>query len=101
MAASKKTFKDNPALAFISTGGAGDTQNTDHTQQTQAPQRERKSRRMNLSFTPSTVEAIDKIAFLRRTSMNDLINTVLNEYAAAHADEIQKYDAIFAKEERP
>ena len=57
------------------------------------------TRRMNLTFQPSTVEAIDKIAFLRRTSVNDLINTVLKEYAAAHTDEIQKYDTIFPKED--
>lgn len=100
MAAPKKTFKDNPALAFISTGGAGDTPNTQDTQTTQAPaKKEAKTRRMNLTFQPSTVEAIDKIAFLRRTSVNDLINTVLKEYAAAHTDEIQKYDAIFPKED--
>lgn len=99
MAASKKTFKDNPALAFISTGGAGDADSTPNTQPTPKAKREAKTRRMNLTFQPSTVEAIDKIAFLRRTSVNDLINTVLKEYAAAHTDEIQKYDTIFPKED--
>lgn len=100
MAAGKKTFKDNPALAFISTGGAGDTQTAQDAHTTQAPsKKEAKTRRMNLMFQPSTVEAISKIAFLRRTSMNDLINTILKEYAAEHGDEIQKYDTIFPKED--
>lgn len=99
MSPSKKTFKDNPALAFISTPNAQNTAGADNTAGTAAAQpQELKSRRMNLTLQPSVVEGITKIAFLNRTSANDMINTALKEYIQAHSDQIKKYDTIFSKE---
>lgn len=103
MAAAKKTFKDNPALAFI-TPPAGNTDNTQQADNTHSKpkaktgKKESKTRRVNLLLQPSTMEGITKIAFLQRTSANDLINTILKQYISDHPDEIQKYNSIFTKE---
>ena len=56
---------------------------------------EKKSVRINLLFRPSTKRNIEKLAYVNQTSTNDFINTVMDEYIAAHADEIAKYDSFF------
>ena len=105
----KKTFSDcNPALAFISpqpqknTEGTPNTapaQNTEPTPSTPVYTREKKTRRLNLSLQPSTMEAITKIAFMKRISANDLINRVLKQYVKDNPDLLAQYDAIFPKED--
>ena len=103
--ANKKTFKDNPALAFITSGTETEPQQgraraTQSKEQTRTNGRQEvKSRRLNLLLQPSILEDISKIAYLERTSVNDLINTALKSYAADRADEIKKYDEIFTKED--
>lgn len=58
---------------------------------------ENKSVRINLLFRPNTKKNIEKLALVNQTSINDFINTVLDEYIAAHADEIAKYDSFFSE----
>ena len=58
---------------------------------------ENKSVRINLLFRPSTKRNIEKLAFVNHTSTNDFINTVMDKYIAAHADEIAKYDSFFGE----
>jgi predicted HicB family RNase H-like nuclease len=90
-----------------------DTQNTDNTHIKQAARSERrtqdtplkegaknagketKSKRLNLILQPSLFENMSKIAHMRQTSVNDLINTLLREYTEREADTINKYDNIF------
>ena len=90
-----------------------DTQNTDNTYIKQAARSERKaqdtplkegvkntgketkSKRLNLILQPSLFENMSKIAHMRQTSVNDLINTLLREYAEREAETINKYDNIF------
>ena len=59
---------------------------------------ETKSKRFNLLIKPSTHKNIGKIATMQRVSTNELINKVLEEYAAAHKDKIEAYNATFGEE---
>ena len=90
----KKDFKaTNPALEFITP------------QETQAPQDpprqaaytavETKSTRLNLVIKPSTAAAMRKIATMKQTSVNGLINLVLDDYARQEAAAIEQYNGIF------
>ena len=94
----KKSFRasieesTSPASAFISQPAAAAAEPL-------VDQSERKSVRINLLFRPSTKRAIEKLAFMRRTSTNDFINSVLDEYIAAHAEDVAKYDSIFSEDE--
>ena len=85
----------NPALAggFISTGVTDTTNKTDKTDTTHKP--ETKSKRLNLVMRPSLLVDIGKIAIMQQTSVNDLINRVLEEYKDQEAETITKYDKVF------
>lgn len=108
---SKKDFKSNPALQFITqpTQGTDNTHNTDNTHEADiermkaaAAKRkkpETKSKRLNLLLQPSTMDALTKIAYMNRSSVNDLINSILKQYTTDHADQVQKYDSIFSGQE--
>lgn len=91
----RKTFKESvqestsPATAFIS------QPIREETPQEVEDKPERKSVRVNLLFRPSTKTAIDKLAFVNKTSINDLINTVLDAYIEEHQAEIEKYNSFF------
>lgn len=60
-----------------------------------AAEQEYKTKRFNLLIKPSTHSAIEKIAAMRRLSVNDLINKVLEAYAQDNAELIRKYDDTF------
>lgn len=85
----KKTFKDNPALQFISTA----EEETEEREQTaeavpaKAPEGyhinplyiENKSKRLQLLVKPSTVEKLRAKAQREGRSVNDIVNTILEE----------------------
>lgn len=56
---------------------------------------ETKSKRLNLLVKPSILDDVTKIAFMQKTSVNNLINDLLTEYRDAHRDQIDKYNSIF------
>lgn len=56
-----------------------------------------KTARVNLTLYPIIKSDIAKIAAVRRTSFNHLVNKILSEYADNHADEIAAYDRFFGK----
>lgn len=108
----RKDFKNNPALQFISQQ-AHNTDNTDNTDKThdadiermktaasKRKRKETKSKRLNLLLQPSTMESLTKIAYMDRTSVNDLINGILKQYTAEHEEQIRKYDSIFSEQEQ-
>lgn len=104
--ASKKDFKGaaNPAFSFISGAGTDSTQQTDnkhntHTERLTPPTaaEETKSKRLNLLLYPSLLEDLKKIAAMQRTSVNDLINTVLSDYREQEADQIDRYNKTFTE----
>lgn len=95
---SKKDFKaENPAAAFL-------------TQTPQAPAaappaaapavrmppaRETRSSRLNLVITPTTADQLRKIAAMHQSSVNGIINLVLEDYIEREADTLARYDAVF------
>lgn len=91
--AQKKSFKNNPAMQFIS--AADETQEATQQEAPQIGQQaaglnipkgyrlapEFKSERMQLLVKPATKEAIKQAAAAQGVSMNELINQLLDEYA--------------------
>lgn len=106
----KKSFKDlpNPAMSFISSPDpeqyTHDTHDTDNTEpipaaQKPAPRRtqgakEAKSKRLNLLLYPSLHTDLEKIAYVKRCSVNDLINSAMRAYVSKHGEDLAKYDQI-------
>ena len=109
----KKTFKENPALRFVTTDeDTHNEQNTENTEQTNITdiisitdntqytdnadnKQERKTRRLNLLVQPSILENISKIAHMKQTSVNDLISSVLRDYAETEEEAISLYNKVF------
>lgn len=77
----KKTFKDNPALKFISTPGTGPDQETPAAPP--APQQEgfeAKSRRLQLLIRPSLYKRLKEAATAKGFSINEFINISLEDH---------------------
>jgi hypothetical protein len=111
---SKKSFKDsNPAFQFISvavqeeevvdTHNTQDTSNIYNTENMSSPsntsrlKNERKSKRLNLLLQPSVMEKVEKIATMKRTSVNDLINTLLKELISRERETLSRYEEVFGE----
>ena len=84
--AQKKNFK-NPAMQFISTADADEPQEAPQTAQkgVTIPKgyklvKENKSERMQLLVRPALKEAIKQEAEAQGLSMNELVNTIFEEY---------------------
>lgn len=71
----KKFDLNNPATQYIST----QNEHT-HTHNTLIPPGETKSRRFSLLLYPSLHKKLEDMAWEQKTSINDLINTILEEY---------------------
>ena len=84
----KKTFKDNPALQFISTPEEEEIKEVALEIQPQAPEGyklnplyiETKSRRLQLLMQPSLHAKLKDMAKEKGMSVNELIHTALEEY---------------------
>lgn len=57
---------------------------------------ETKSKRLNLLIKPSIYEAIDKIACINRTSINNLINYFLGKSISEHQNDLDRFDQAVA-----
>ncbi len=96
----KKSFKgNNPVMQFISTDTMYNTDQTHDVDCTYKAQDkgESKSKRLNLLLQPSIFENLSKIAIMKRTSVNDLINTILKNYNAEEAEAIKRYHEVFTE----
>ena len=93
---SKKSFKDiNPAMAFI-TDSKDYTHNTDNTVNTHNTYKaETKSKRLNILLTPSLHSDLSKISKVQMTSVNNLINEILEEYIKDNQTSLEKYKKIW------
>jgi len=92
---SKKSFKDNPAMAFI-TEETHNTQHTEYTHNTHnTDSAETKSKRLNLLLTPSLHANLTKMSKVQLCSLNSLINEILEDYEKDHQDLIEKYKKIW------
>lgn len=95
---SKKTFKAgieetvNPATAFIT------VPDPEKTPEDLPPKPETKSVRVNLLFRPTTKRNIEKLATMDQTSLNDLINTAMEQYIQTRSKDLEKYDRIFEED---
>ncbi|NTU96943.1 MAG: hypothetical protein HGA62_03910 [Chlorobiaceae bacterium] len=115
----KKSFRsvDHPAAAFISSnepineGYTGSSEinrsllhesreeyNTSGNRPKGASGRkenETKSKRLNLLIRPSLMNDFMKVAYMRRTSINDLINRLVDDCVTKDASLIDEYDRLF------
>jgi len=62
------------------------------------PKEETKSKRVQLLIKPSLYENLEKVAYLRRQSKNDLINELISNLISEEQDSIERYDSMFPKE---
>jgi len=74
------------------TGRAANGKGRSNHPQPQGGSREAKSKRLNLLLWPSLHADLEKIAFVHRCSVNDLINKAMREYTEAHQADIEKHD---------
>ena len=106
MTIQKKSFKDeNPALRYIDTGegntdklhNAVNMSDESNTKKKGRPpsDRERKTKRLNLLIQPSLIDELSKVAYMKRSSVNDLINTLIKDYVEKEADAVVQYDTLF------
>lgn len=101
----KKTFKDleqvtinkeeSPALAFITEPFEEADKKRLLTSENKKKNVETKSKRLNLLVKPSIYEDLEKIATMKQTSVNDLINRVLEDYNDKEKDLIDTYNNVF------
>jgi hypothetical protein len=59
--------------------------------------REIKSKRINVLILPSIADKLKKVSAVKRTSVNDLINTYLNERLDQEADALMRFDEVFGE----
>lgn len=84
--AQKKTFKDNPALQFISSPTSSAEVKTAPEFDTGVPMKrnplyiETRSKRLNLLIQPSLHAKLKDIAAQQEVSINELIHNVLEKY---------------------
>ena len=86
--AQKKSFKDNPALQFISTNPGEEIQTNPSpvTESTNVPMKpnplyiETRSKRLNLLIQPNLYNKLKAASKAQDISLNELINRVLEEY---------------------
>ena len=56
--------------------------------------KETKSRRMNMLFRPTSYAEFQKLAIIKQTSANDLMNTVVENVIEENADVLEAYDRL-------
>lgn len=98
----KKNFKPiNPALQFISVPKPTFMDMLEQPEKTKkgrpVSKEETKSKRLNLLMFPSVCEDIAKIATMKRSSTNDLIHSILQEYIKDNQELIRRYEDVFKK----
>ena len=106
----KKSFNDitNPALQFMTQPEGERTAATEPTDKAadfkglkrgrKPSTEETKTKRLNLLMLPSVCDDLNKIAAMKRSSVNELINSILKDYVTENADLISKYDEVFGEE---
>lgn len=54
-----------------------------------------KTERLSVVTTPIIKGRIEKIAFIQRKTLNELMNDILKAYIKKHGDDLKKYDETF------
>ena len=74
---------DAPAAPAASTGGRG------------RPKEDRElKKRISLSVLPSLYDDIQKIAYVQRWSVSELLSALMEEYRSQHAVELAEYEEV-------
>ena len=74
---------DAPATPSASTGSRG------------RPKENRElKKRISLSVLPSLYDDIQKIAYVQRWSVSELLSAMMKEYRESHAAELAEYDSL-------
>ena len=74
---------DAPAAPVVSSGNRG------------RPKADRElKKRISLSVLPSLYNDIQKIAYVRRQSVSELLSTMMEEYRGSHAAELAEYSNL-------
>lgn len=58
-----------------------------------------KKRQTSISFKISLFEAIQKVAYVHRTSFANMVGQILEDYIKSHKDVIAKYDELIKESE--
>ena len=56
--------------------------------------KEKKSRRMNMLFRPTSYAEFQKLAIIKQTSANDLMNTIVENVIEENAEVLEAYDKL-------
>lgn len=93
---SKKSFKnipsaDSAALSYISAP-------IQQPENMPGDELEKKTRRLNLLVRPSIYRQFEKVAAMKRTTPNDLINTLMLECVERERETIEKFNATFGED---
>ena len=56
--------------------------------------KEKKSRRMNMLFRPTSYAEFQKLAIIKQTSANDLMNTIVENIVDENAEVLEAYDKL-------
>jgi len=86
----KKSFKDNPAMQFISTHDVQDTQEVQHKQD----EKRKKLSRINMAFTDENLEFMQLISRIDGTSITEHVNRLISKEREERAGEIEKASQI-------
>ena len=74
---------DTPAAPAADTGSRG------------RPKEDRElKKRISLSVKPSLYEDIQKIAYVQRVSISDLMGSLMEQYRAGHSEDLAEYKKI-------
>jgi hypothetical protein len=107
----KKSFNNitNPALQFMSQPQGDNTAAPDEPEQAagfkglkrgrKPSTEETKTKRLNLLMLPSVCSDLAKIAAMKRSSVNELINSILQQYVADNKELLDKYNDVFGSDE--
>lgn len=92
---SKKNFMNDisPAAAYFSNINNTNEAAADNNNNKEV--KEKRDARANLLFTKTTKESLEKLAIVDRTSVNDIVNKLLEEYIATRQKDIARYDEFF------
>ena len=92
---SKKNFMNDisPAAAYFS--NISNTNEAAANNNNNREVKEKRDARANLLFTKTTKESLEKLAIVDRTSVNDIVNKLLEEYIATRQKDIARYDEFF------
>lgn len=92
---SKKNFMNDisPAAAYFSNISNTNEAEVDNNNNREI--KEKRDARANLLFTKTTKESLEKLAIVDRTSVNDIVNKLLEEYIATRQKDIARYDEFF------